>query len=199
MITYLQLPELMDSFKAAPVDYLSTITELPTNQQIQLSFEAQKDILYQAIYLFIASTGLRKGELLSLQKENINWDTRCVITNHYTRTKRSGITFYNEEAETFLKKYLEGRDDTDSRLFVISGNKWREIWNKASDAAGIRITAKTLRLWHSTKMGELGVPDRYVDIFQGRAPRSVLAKHYTGSGLERLKRIYEKADLKVLS
>jgi len=48
-------------------------------------------------------------------------------------------------------------------------------------------------------MGELGVPDRYVDVFQGGAPRSVIAKHYTGQGLERLERIYDKANLKVLS
>jgi len=45
---------------------------------------------------------------------------------------------------------------------------------------------------------QLGVPDRCVDVFQGRAPRSVIAKHYTGKGLERLKRIYDKANLKVL-
>jgi len=48
-------------------------------------------------------------------------------------------------------------------------------------------------------MGELGIPDKYVDVFQGRAPRIVIAKHHTGKGLERLKRIYEKADLKVLN
>ena len=39
---------------------------------------------------------------------------------------------------------------------------------------------------------------RYADIFQDRAPRSVLAKHYTGKRLLRLKRIYEKANLKIL-
>ena len=48
------------------------------------------------------------------------------------------------------------------------------------------------------ELGELMVPDRFVDVFQGRAPRSVLAKHYTGRGLERLERIYDKSDLKVL-
>ena len=48
-------------------------------------------------------------------------------------------------------------------------------------------------------MGELGVADRFIDIFQGRAPRTVLAKHYTGKGLLRLKRIYDKANLKVLT
>jgi len=41
------------------------------------------------------------------------------------------------------------------------------------------------------------VPDRFADVFQGRAPRSVLAKHYTGKGLETLEKIYKRADLKV--
>jgi len=54
-----------------------------------------------------------------------------------------------------------------------------------------------LRVWFTTEMGECLIPDRFVDIFQGRAPRSVLAKHYTGKGLQRLKRIYDKANLKI--
>jgi intergrase/recombinase len=48
-------------------------------------------------------------------------------------------------------------------------------------------------------LGELGVPDRYVDIFQGRAPRTVLAKHYTGKGFDQLRRINKKAMLQVLA
>ena len=47
-------------------------------------------------------------------------------------------------------------------------------------------------------MDELGVADRFIDIFQGRAPRSVLAKHNTGKRLQRSKRVYEKPNLKVL-
>jgi len=48
-------------------------------------------------------------------------------------------------------------------------------------------------------MGELGFSDRLIDVFQGRVHRNVLAKHYSGKGLLRLKRIYEKANLKVLN
>lgn len=80
---------------------------------------------------------------------------------------------------------------------MISERKFREIWRTASDSTGIKIRPQILRAWFASEMGELGVPDRYVDIFQGRAPRSVLAKHYTGNGLERLKRIYNRAGLKV--
>lgn len=48
-------------------------------------------------------------------------------------------------------------------------------------------------------MGKLGVPDRYVDAFCGRVPRRVLARHCTDFSPEKLKEIYDKADLKVLS
>lgn len=48
-------------------------------------------------------------------------------------------------------------------------------------------------------MGELNVPDRFVDAFCGRVPKSVLAKHYTDYAPKKLKRIYEKAGLKVLT
>ncbi len=109
------------------------------------------------------------------------------------------MTFFNKETEKWLRKYLEERKDNDQKLFLISDRQWRKIWKSVSESARVKITSKILRLWFSTEMGELGVPDRYIDVFQGRAPRSVIAKNYTRKGLERLKRIYDKADLKVLS
>ena len=95
-------------------------------------------------------------------------------------------------------EYLNERKDDSGRLFMVSERAWRQIWRDASEIAGVKITAKVLRAWFSSEMGELGVPDRYVDVFQGRAPRSVLGKHYTGKGIKRLKKIYEKANLKIL-
>ena len=47
-------------------------------------------------------------------------------------------------------------------------------------------------------MGKRFVPDRYIDIFQGKAPRNVLAKHYTPQGIKTLREIYDKASLKVV-
>jgi hypothetical protein len=47
-------------------------------------------------------------------------------------------------------------------------------------------------------MGKALIPDRYIDIFQGRVLRNILAKHYTPQGIRLLREIYEKANLKVL-
>ncbi len=45
-----------------------------------------------------------------------------------------------------------------------------------------------MRKWHSIMLSELMVPDRFVDVFQGRVPKNVLTRHYTGKGLKRRKR-----------
>jgi intergrase/recombinase len=55
-----------------------------------------------------------------------------------------------------------------------------------------------LRDFFSQEMGKAFVPDRYIDIFQGRAPRGILAKHYNPHGIRMLREIYDKANLKVL-
>jgi len=39
----------------------------------------------------------------------------------------------------------------------------------------------------STEMGELGIADRFIDFFQGRAPKGVLAKNYNPQGIRLLK------------
>jgi integrase len=195
---FLRLPQLIMSFKMAPVDACQFSKDLPSKDQIRKGFHGLKDVRAKAIYLFTATTGLRKGEILGLLKSQVNSRTLAVIPRHFTRKKRSGVTFYNEETSFWLKKYLYERNDNSEKLFVISDRQWRKIWRDASENASVKITSKILRAWFSTEMGELGVPDRFVDIFQGRAARSVLAKHYTGKRLERLKRIYDKANLQVL-
>jgi integrase len=195
---FLQVPKFIMSFKMAPIDVWAFARELPSKKQIRLGFEGLGETRAQAIYLFTATTGLRKGEILALQKSHVDFDLHSVIPRHFTRKKRSGITFFNEETAFWLQKYLMNRKDASQILFVVSDRQWKNIWRLASKSAGVLITSKVFRAWFSTEMEELGTPDRFIDIFQGRAPRSVLAKHYAGKGLERLKRIYDKANLKIL-
>jgi len=194
---FLRRPDLMDGFKKAHQSN-NYEPELPTKEQLKKGFNALSDDRERAIYLFYPTAGLRNREALELTKNDIDFELRSVKSKHDTRTKKGGITFYNEECETYLKRYLASRTDNSDKVFRIGYRQFLRIWDKASKASGFRITPQVLRRWHSTELGELMVPDRFVDVFQGRAPRSVLAKHYTGKGLETLEKAYEKADLKVL-
>jgi integrase len=194
---YLDLEDLLKSYKHAPVDIIPQYT--PTTEEIRAGYNALSELKQKAIYLFLASTGIRKGELENLSMDKIDWANRCVKPDHFTRTKRSGITFFNQETEQIIQQYLAKREDDDQRLFVISDRQWKAMWNKVHQVTGVRITTKSLRRWQSVELGEKGTGDRYIDIFQGRAPRTTLAKHYTSHGIKRLKTVYDRAELAVLS
>ena len=66
---------------------------------------------------------------------------------------------------------------------------------KGSEALGEKTRSEN---WFCNEMGKLGVADRYIDASCGRVPRTILGRHYTDYSPERLKEIYEKANLKVL-
>jgi len=96
--------------------------------------------------------------------------------------------------------YLNSRVDNTPRVFVVA--KWKTFakhWRIAQKKTGLAITPKDLRDWFCVEMTDLGVPDRYIDAFCGRVPKSILGRHYTDYSPQRLKRIYDKAGLTVLS
>jgi integrase len=149
-----------------------------------------------------ATSGLRRNELMKLEINDVNFSKRMIIPKKpVNSSKNTWITFYNAEAEAMLKKYLASKKSSDPRLLPISskGRVFRTMWVRAKRKSGIHITPQLLRDWFCSEMGELGVPDRYIDAFCGRVPRSILARHYTDYSPERLKRIYDKAGLRVLN
>jgi site-specific recombinase XerD len=118
---------------------------------------------------------------------------------HSGSTKNSWCTFFNDECKDALLEYLEIRSQNKSKLFPWNSRKYGKVfWREARETTGLEITPQTLRDWFCCQMGELGVPDRYIDAFFGRLPISVLARQYTDYGPNRLKKIYEKAGPTIL-
>ncbi|MBI4258436.1 MAG: site-specific integrase [Thaumarchaeota archaeon] len=154
------------------------------------------------MFLFYATTGLRLSEGLTLKKAEIDFGQRMIIPRnaHSTyETKRTCVTFYNEECEVELRRYLKERgEDGDERLFAVNKRNLEEGFREISKQSGVKITPKMLREWFCCEMGEKGVADRYVDAFCGRIPKSVLARNYTDYSPSKLRVVYEQAGLKVL-
>jgi site-specific recombinase XerD len=118
--------------------------------------------------------------------------------NHSGETKKSWVSFYNEEAESTLKEYLATKNHSRSyRLFPMQRNEVVQLWRTAKEKTGINITPQKLRQWFCSEMLRLGVSETYVDAFCGRVPKSVLARHYTDFSPEKLKEAYHKANIEV--
>jgi len=73
------------------------------------------------------------------------------------------------------------------------------MWRETREETGVYLSPQDLRFWFCSEMGSLGISDRDIDAFCSRVPQSILARHYTDYSPERLKEIYDKVGLKVLS
>lgn len=178
--------------------YVPRVVVVPTKEQLQLTYENLNTLELKAAFLLLATSGLRRHELLELKPTQIDLD-KCMIVpdGGHAPTKIQGLTFFNDEAKAPLTRLLSSKPlGPDGRIFWQRNNPLRRGFERAS--VGFPITPKVLRYWFCNEMGRLGVQDRYIDAFCGRLPRSVLARHYTDYSPDRLKQIYDKAGLKVL-
>jgi len=196
---YLKRGYLVESFKFPKIPFYPK--EIPTKKEIQEFYYAVSELKGQSMFLLFATTGLRRCELLTLTIDDVNIEDRTIVPKvHGGTTKRSRCTFFNDECKKVMSEYLKDRRNKTLRLYSWNQRKYKGIfWREARKTTGLRITPQTLRDWFCCQMGELGVPDRYIDAFCGRVPKSILARHYTDYSPERLKRIYDKANLRVLS
>lgn len=162
-----------------------------------MSVEVSARILfYSSLGGLARASGLRRKEGLSLRPEDVDEEMRIVMPNKgLGGTKNTWVTFYNEEMEGLLEDFNPKRG---KRWIPIRTDDFKDVWKVSNEKTGIKITPQVLRDWFCVAMGEAGVQDRYVDAFCGRLPKSVLAKHYTDYSPPRLKKIYDKARLKVL-
>ena len=195
---FLQRPNLVATFKFPYRE--PQPKNIPSKQDLQTFYSALEDLRAKSYFLLYATSALRKKEGRSLLREDVDFENRMI--NHRvksSRTKRRRLTFFNSEAEAVLKEYLRTRKDCRPTLLPVSEENFRDIWKKGFEKTGIRITPQVLRDWFCEETGRLGVSDRYIDAFCGRVPKSVLARHYTDYAPEKLKAIYDRADLKVLA
>lgn len=147
-------------------------------------------------FMLYATSGLKRKEGLGLRPKDVDEELRVVSPNKgMNGTKNAWVSFYNKEMAEILDGYTSKRG---RRWIPIKTNDFKDTWRIPAKRTGITITPQILRDWFCVAMGEAGIQDRYVDAFCGRVPKSILAKHYTDYSPTRLKRIYNKAGLKVL-
>jgi len=198
---FLEKPELMKTFKLPYVPFKPNT--VPSKEQVRQGFYALITDKQRLIYLLYAVTGLRQSELRNLKISDINLEKKCIRAKHDSSTKRSFCTFWNDEADVLLRKYLEKQVDKPNenggRLFNFSWSSLHRMRGLIENKVDVRITPRVLRRWFCSEMLSKGVQEVYIDAFCGRVPKSVLARHYIDFSPERLKEVYDKAGLRVLS
>ena len=196
---FLGKPQAVQSFKFPRQQFKPK--RILGKEDLKRFYECLESSQEKALFLLYGASGLRRNEILSLKPEDVDFNTHMITpNNHNGETKKSWLSFYNQEAENVLREYLNNKKTTRSkRIFSMPRIEERRLWKIVREKTGLNVTPQRLREWFCCEMASLSVSDRYIDAFCGRTPKSVLAKNYTEYSPEKLKQIYEKANLKVLA
>lgn len=94
----------------------STIKDTYTDEQMETMRDNCDNPRDLALIDILASTGMRVGELVLLNREDISFDEReCVV---FGKGDKERMVYFDARTKIHLQNYLESRTDTNEALFV---------------------------------------------------------------------------------
>lgn len=94
----------------------STIKETYTDEQLETMRDNCGNLRDLALIDILASTGMRVGELVLLNKEDISFDEReCIV---FGKGDKERMVYFDARTKIHLQNYLNSMVDTNNALFV---------------------------------------------------------------------------------
>lgn len=93
-----------------------TVKETYTDESLELMRDYCDEIRDLAMIDLLSSTGIRVGELVKLNKSDIDFENReCIVFGKGSKERR---VYFDARTKIHLQKYLESRSDNEDALFV---------------------------------------------------------------------------------
>jgi integrase/recombinase XerD len=163
----------------------------------------------KAILTLLAKTGLRRGELISLNIMDINWAEQAITLQRKQFKKRSGRTvFFDDETSRVLKRWLSQRESLQPEtpaLFIgekgdrLKRNGVYSMVVKYAERVGLhdphssdpekRFTVHCCRHWFTTHLRRAGMDREFIKILRGDRRREAI-DIYDRIDKEELRRAY---------
>jgi integrase/recombinase XerD len=164
-------------------------------EEMSMLINSVVDTRDKAILTVLAKTGLRRGELISLNITDINWTEQSIMLQRKQFKKRSGRTvFIDDETSRVLKRWLAQREDLhpESPALFISERGGRlkrhgiyQMTVKYATAVGLHnpkssrpedhLTPHNFRHWFTTHLRRAGMDREFIKILRGDRRRDAIS------------------------
>ena len=114
-----------------------TVKETYTDEALELMRDNSENIRDHALIDLLASTGMRVGELVRLNRNDIDFVNReCIVLG---KGNKQRIVYFEARAKIHLQRYLDSRSDNNKALFVSLQSPYNRL-----QISGIEIRLRTL-------------------------------------------------------
>jgi len=201
-----------------------TLDRIPTNAELK-QLLLHMPIQGKALYLCLESSGMRIGEMLGSNIDDLNLDenpVRIGIRGEVTKSGNSRYAFFSREAHEALIEWLKVREDyleaaigkshlytkvsDDPRIFPFNSSTAYCLWRKALHKARLNDRDKStdreklhphvLRKFFRTRLGGAGIPIDVVEALMGH--EGYLTEAYRKYTIQDLAKFYLKGESALL-
>ena len=200
-----------------------------TQDKVPSNVELRRIVMHmpvhgKALYLSLASSGMRIGEALQLTFDDIDLDhdpPKISIRGEYTKSGDKRIAFISGEAREHIEEWLKYRKEylksavkrswkyekttEDNRLFPFGESTANFIWNNSLSKAGLdqkdastkrrKIHPHVLRKFFRTRMGSV-IPVDVTEALMGH--KGYLTDVYRRYGEEDLAKFYKQGETAIV-
>ena len=193
LLFYLEVDWAKNIKPPAELEYIPKRVSIEDIQNTLDYFEkCSLSLKLKALVLLGATSGLRSEELYQINLQDIDMGGRIVHVNHNpdngqtTKTKRSRISFFTEDAKKAILEYLN-QESKESNDILFSRRQCQNYFANAP------IRVKYLRKFFSQEWDRRGGPTSIKKILMGHSLKGdVDLMHYNCQSEEDLKKIYDK-------
>lgn len=164
-----------------------------TNEQQQELIKICKQIPNSEFLIFAMYQGLRKGEVLGLTWDNVDFKNNTITINKAWNDRNQFCNTKNEQSKRTMPLFEESlkillnlkNQNCSERIFNISNKDHQTIMEKIKKQTNIEdLKNKDMRSTFMTRCDELGIPERVYQAWVGHKPgskvtKSVYVKHNT--------------------
>jgi integrase/recombinase XerD len=155
------------------------------------------DIRDKAILMVLLKTGIRRGELTSLEVSDINWQDQSIILKP-TAKRTNRMVFFDDETAAYLRRWLAVREHRNREKISAL---WMTSWGRKISADGIfdmiqatalkvglhdpasdtmedHFSAHCARHWFTTHLLRAGMRREYVQWLRGDAIKEAVDTYF---------------------
>ena len=182
---------------------------LLTIEQMSLLINSVIDTRDKAIMTLLAKTGVRRGELIAMDIDDVNWTEQSITLKRSQFKKRSGRTvFFDDETARLLKRWLNHREHLkleNTALFTgeheerLKRNGVYSMIAKYAEPVGLHnpkslnpedhFSAHCFRHWFTTHLRRAGMDREFIKALRGDRRREAI-DIYDHIDSEELRRAY---------
>ncbi len=179
---------------------------IPTHEEVTTLLNAVRGTRYEMPVVFAAFLGMRRGEIVALRWEDIDFENNCIHICRAVAMDDLKKEWVEKSPKTYsgtrtvpifapIREYLERAERINERVTQVPASSITDRFPELLDKAGIRrFRFHDLRHYFASSMLALNIPNKYIIDIIGHKDDVMLKKVYFHLMTDKKREVYNTID-----